>query len=185
MKDETGGKGDEFFVTGLEKYLDAKSAVTMFEQEVQRLVNNVVKGHQPEFTELFGKDWSLKDYSDTSQMPEHMYLGQQVAFKGFAVVYFYLTFSRSENGSVVRPTVMLWRERVSILELLWKEVKEPKPEFANLEIRNDKFWLTGVQPIIDQNSCKNALDAVVIEWIELWRTVGGLSKYLAAQGTAA
>jgi hypothetical protein len=72
---------DEFFATGLEKYLDAKSAVTMFEQEVQRRVKKVVARHQSELAGLFCEDWSLRDHYDTSQMPEYMYLGQQVAFK--------------------------------------------------------------------------------------------------------
>lgn len=69
MKNKTTEQGDEFFVTGLEKYLDAKSAVTMFEEEVQRRLKDVITNHQSELAKLFGEDWVLRDYFE-SGMPE-------------------------------------------------------------------------------------------------------------------
>jgi len=69
VKNKTTEQGDEFFVTGLEKYLDAKSAVTMFEEEVQRRLKDVITNHQSELAKLFGEDWVLRDYFE-SGMPE-------------------------------------------------------------------------------------------------------------------
>jgi hypothetical protein len=34
VKSKASDEGEEFFVTGLEKYLDVKSAVTMFERRL-------------------------------------------------------------------------------------------------------------------------------------------------------
>jgi len=185
VKNEAGNNDEEFFVTGLEKYLDAKSAVTMFEHEVQGLVKNVLKKYQADFRALFGDDWSLRDYSGTSEKPECSYLGKQVNFKGVGIFYFYFTFSRNEDGvSVLRPTAMLWRERVTLLTSLWKSIDESRSQFPNLVIRNDKFWLTGSHPVTDRDSCENALDEIIVEWIKVWRTLGGLQNYLVAQGTA-
>jgi len=178
---------EEFFVTGLEKYLDAKAAVTMFEEEVQRRVKKVVNRHQGEFTEWFGKSWPMKDYSETSQMPEYMYLGQQVALKGSGVLYFSLAFWHDEKGSSgLSPTVIFWRQRVTLLKPVWDAVKaiQDRDQNPNLGIRNDRFWLTGAQPSPDWNSCESVLDSVIIDWIELWKTLGGLLKNISAQTPA-
>ena len=70
LKSTATHQGQQFFATGLEKYLDAKSAVTMFEKEVQWRVKEVVTKHQTELAKLFGEDWVLKDYFE-SGMPDH------------------------------------------------------------------------------------------------------------------
>ena len=174
---------EEFFVSGLEKYLDAKSAVAMFEQEVQRRVKKVVIKHQSELKALFGEDWSLKDSYDASLMPEYMYLGQQVIFRGSGVLYFSLAFWRDEKGDLgLSPSIVFWRERVALLKPLWEAVRCIRSQDPNLGIRNDRFWITGSQPANDWKSCENALDAVISEWTKLWQELGGLSRYLAAQG---
>jgi hypothetical protein len=170
---------EEFFVTGLEKYLDAKCAVTMFEQEVQRRVKKVVTRHQPELARLFGEDWSLRDYYDTSQMPEYMYLGQQAAFKGAGVLYFSLAFWHDENhNSGLSPSIIFWRERVTLLGSLWESINAIRPRPKSLGVRNDRFWLTGSQPSNNWSSCERELDSVISEWVELWEThcAGGLTK---------
>ena len=160
---------EEFFATGLEKYLDAKSAVTMFEEEVRRRVEKVVTRRQPELAELFGKDWSLKDYYDASNMPEYMYLGQQVAFKGSGVLYFSLEFGRdAKDGSRLSPSVTFWRERVTLVESLWDSINAIRPRPLNLEIRNNRFWLTGGQPSTDWDSCEKEFDSLISDWIKLW-----------------
>jgi hypothetical protein len=111
VKVKTADQGEEFFVTGLKRYLDAKSAVAMFEKEVQGRVKEVVTRHQPELARLFGKDWVLKDYVE-QQIPDYMWLGQQVVFRGFGILYFYLEFWREEgDGACFSPIVMFWRER--------------------------------------------------------------------------
>ncbi len=172
-----------FFVTGLEKYLDATAAVTMFEQEVQRRVKKVVTRHQPKLAGLFGKGQSLKSYYDSSGMPNCMYLGQQIAFKGSGALYFSLAFERdTEEGSGPTPSVIFWRERTSLLGPLWKEVEEIKRGNENLGVINDRFWLAGSQPSANWASCEKALDSVITAWIELWTRLGGLPKYLTAQG---
>ena len=171
MQGKTVEQTEEFFATGLEKYLDAKSAVTMFEEEVQRRVKKVVTRRQPELEELFGKDWSLKDYYDASSVPESMYLGQQVAFKGSGVLYFSLDFCRDEkDGSGLSSSVTFWRERVTLFGSLWDSINAIRPRPPNLEIRNNRFWLTGSQPSTDWDSCEKEFDSVISDWIKLWGT---------------
>jgi hypothetical protein len=183
VKDEAADKAEMFFVTGLEKYLDAKAAVTMFEQEVQRRVKKVVTRRQPELAELFGKGRSLKGYYESSGMPDCMYLGQQVAFKGAGALYFSLAFERNtEDGSGPTPSVIFWRERTSLLGPLWKKAEEIKRGNENLGVINDRFWLVGSQPPAEWASCEKELDSVISAWIDLWTKLGGLPKYLAAQG---
>jgi hypothetical protein len=183
VTDETADKAEMFFVTGLEKYLDAKAAVTMFEQEVQRRVKKVVTRRQPELAELFGKGRSLKGYYEASGMPDFMYLGAQVAFKGSGALYFSLAFERNnKDGSGPSPSVIFWRERTSLMEPLWKAAEKIKQGNENLGVLNDRFWLAGSQPSANWDSCEKALDSVITAWIELWTKLGGLPKYLVAQG---
>ena len=66
VKGKAAGKDTEFFDEGLEKYLDALSAVTMFEREFQRRVKEAVTRHQPALSELFGGDWRLRDFLQSS-----------------------------------------------------------------------------------------------------------------------
>jgi len=174
------GQGEEFFVTGLEKYLDAKSAVTMFEKEVQWRVKEVVTMHQSELAKLFGEDWVLRDYIE-SGMPDNMFLGQKVIFKGSGVFYVYLSFGRDEEeGPCLYPCATFWREKVTLLNPLWTSLGAIQPPL--LDFHNDRFSLTGSQPSNDWASCEKALNAVMREWIELWQKLGGLPKYLVAQG---
>jgi hypothetical protein len=175
---------EEFFVTGLKRYLDAKSAVGMFEQEVQRRVKNVLANHQPEFRELFGKDWTLRDHYE-SGIPDRMFLGQRVVFKGFGWVCFYFVFSRDANGDPrLSPSALFWRERASVLVELWSSVKAIQPRPQKLEILDDRFWLVGIRPDNDWSSCEKSLESVIIEWIELWKGLGGLPNYFAPQPPA-
>ena len=159
--------------------MDAKCAVTMFEEEVQRRVKRVVSKHQPELAKLFGKHLSLKSYNGALQMPEAMYLGQQVTFKGSGVLYFYLAFERDEKGGPsLSASVLFWRERITLLKSLWDRVEAIHPRPANLGVRNDKFWWADSQPSTDWDSCEKLLDLVISGWIELWKMhcLGGLPK---------
>lgn len=168
------GKSDGFFETGLKTYLDAKTAVRVFEEETQRRVRKAVVMHQPEFSEVLGDNSSLKNYYDASQMPEHMYLGQRVPFKGSGVLYFYLDFYREEGGdSGVVPAISFWRERVAILTPLWDSINARQRQFPNpnLGIRNLHFWLTVEQPPTDGKSCQEALDSLIAAWVEFWMTL--------------
>jgi hypothetical protein len=183
MKGKLADQGEEFFVTGLEKYVDALSAVTMFEKEVQRRVKEVVARHEPVLAKLFGGDWSLRDYLQpgTGATPPYMCLGQQVVFKNFGVLYFYFCFGRDQvTGPYVVPAAMFWRQRVALLNQLWTEVEkigDPKPD-----VDNSRISLECSVPSNDWASCEKALDAVIRDWIKLWQKLGGLPKYLAAQG---
>jgi len=139
----------------------------------------VVTRRQPELARLFGENLSLKDYYEASAMPEYMYLGQQAAFKGSGVLYFSLAFWRNEkDSSGLSPSVILWRERVTLLGSLWDSINAIRPRPQNLGIRNDRFWLTGSDPSADWDSCEKELDSVISDWIELWEThcPGGLPK---------
>jgi hypothetical protein len=119
-------------------------------------------------------------------MPERMYLGQQLAFKGSGVLYFALAFERdTKDGSGPSPSVIFWRERTSLLEPLWKAADDIKRVNQNFGVRNDRFWLVGSQPSADWDSCEMALDSVITGWIELWKKLGGLQKYFVAQGQPA
>ena len=179
-------EGKEFFIKGLGKYMGAAFAVTMFEREAQRLVKEVVTRRLPEITELFGKGRSLRPYYDASGMPEYMYLGQQVVFKGSCALYFSLAFERDQKGdSGPTPSVILWRVRTSILEPLWKEAEKIKCATENFGVLNDRFWLAGIEPSASWESIETALNSVISGWIELWANLGGLPKYLVAQGPAA
>jgi hypothetical protein len=179
VRSKTADQGEEFFVTGLEKYFDAKTAVTMFEKEVQRRVKAVVTRHQPELAKLFGEGWVLRDYLE-SGMPDCMWLGQQIVFKGFGRLYFYLTFARDEeDGPCLSPIVQFWREGATLLNPLWASVAEIRP--PALELNNGSFSFTGSQPSNDWGACATALDAVIRDWIKLWQKLGGLPKYLAAE----
>ena len=175
MKSTTTDQGQEFFATGLEKYLDAKSAVTMFEKEVQWRVKEVATKYQTELVKMFGEDWVLKDYVE-SGMPDAMYLGQKVVFKGSGILYFYFSFGRDEESySCLSLCATFYRERVTILAPLWANVKEirPKPD-----VYNSTFSLVRSVPANDWGSCEKALNAVIRDWIKLWQKLGGLPKYL-------
>jgi len=179
MKKKVTDQGEEFFVAGLEKYVDAVSAVTMFEKEVQRRVKEVVTKHQPVLAKLFGGDWSLRDYSEsgTSSTPPYMCLGQRVVFKNSGALYFYFYFSRDEAaGPCVVPVAMFWRERIALLNRLWTSVeaiRAPKPD-----VDNNRISLECSVPSNDWASCERALNAVIRDWIKLWQKLGGLPKYL-------
>jgi len=176
MKGKVADQGEEFFVTGIEKYVDAVSAVTMFEKEVQRRVKEVVARHQSELAKLFGGGWSLRDYRE-SGTPDWVCLGQQVVFKSSGVLYLYFYFGRDEaTGPCVAPVAMFWRERVTLLNRLWTEVEKiqaPKPD-----VDNSRISLEGSVASNDWASCEKALNAVICDWIELWQKLGGLPKYL-------
>ena len=179
MKKKVTDQGEEFFVAGLEKYVDAVSAVTMFEKEVQRRVKEVVARHEPVLAELFGGDWSLRDYRELGigSTPPYMCLGQRVVFKGSGALDFYFYFGRDEAADpYVAPAAMFWRERVTLLNRLWTEVEKiraPKPD-----VDNGRISLESSVPSNDWASCEKALNAVIRDWIKLWQKLGGLPKYL-------
>jgi hypothetical protein len=179
VKKKVTDRGEEFLVTGLEKYMDAASAVTMFEKEVQEQVKKVVTRHQPALAKLFGGDWRLRDYSQSGigLPPAFMCLGQKVAFKGVGELYLYFCFERDEaDGSYLYPEVLFWRERVTLLSRLWTSVeaiRAPKPQ-----VDNSRISLSGSIPSNDWASCEKALNAVIGDWIKLWQRLGGLPKYL-------
>ena len=177
MKVTTTDQGQAFFATGIEKYLDAKSAVEMFENEVQWRVKDVVKKHELRLKKLFGEEhWVLKDYVE-SAMPDAMYLGQKVAFKSFGILYFYFSFWRDEDShSCPSLCATFYRERVTILTPLWATVKEIHPK---LDVYNNStFSMVRPVPASDLASCEKALNAVIGDWIKLWEKLGGLPKYL-------
>jgi hypothetical protein len=179
MKKKVTDQGEEFFVAGLEKYVDAVSAVTMFEKEVQRRVKEVVTKHQPVLAKLFGGDWRLRDHIEpaTGSTPPYMCLGQRVVFKNFGTLYFYFYFGPDEAGRpCVVPVAMFGRERVTLLNRLWTSVEKiqtPEPE-----VDNNSISLESSVPSNDWASCEKALDAVIRDWIKLWQKLGGLPKYL-------
>jgi hypothetical protein len=179
VKGKVADQGEEFFVTGLEKYLDAVSAVTMFEKEVQQRVKKVVARHQPALTKLFGGDWRLRDYSETGtgSPADWKGLGQKVVFKGFGELFFYFYFGRDEVAEpCLIPCALFWRERVTLLSRLWtsaEAIRAPKPE-----VDNSRISLERSVPSNDWASCEKALSAVIRDWIKLWQKLGGLPKYL-------
>ncbi len=110
-----------------------------------------------------------------------MWLGQKVVFKGSGVLDYYLSFGRDEeDGSCLSSGVTFWRERVTLLNPLWTSLGAIQPPLR--DFHNDKFSLTGSQPSNDWASCEKALKALICGWIELWQKLGGLPKYLLAQG---
>lgn len=178
MKKKVTDQGEEFFVAGLEKYVDAVSAVTMFEKEVQRRVKEVVARHEPVLAKLFGEDWSLRDYSQsgTGLPPAFRCLGQKVVFKGVGELYLYFCFEREADDSYLYPEALFWRERVTLLNRLWTSVeaiRAPKPD-----VDNSRISLSGSIPSNNWASCEKALNAVIRDWIKLWQKLGGLPKYL-------
>jgi hypothetical protein len=181
MKQES----EEFFATGLQTYLDAKSAVTMFENEVQRRIKEVVTEaeHQSDLTRLFGEDWKAYLW----ETPNHAWVGQKIVFRGSGGLYFSLHFARDNKGSgdniFLCPTATFWRDRATQWEPLWSKVSAVQPKYPALSIDNWTFSLTGIQPSNDWGSCKKALDAVIVEWVDLWRRLDVVPKDPAAQGS--
>ena len=176
MKRKVADQKDDFFVAGLEKYLDAASAVTMFEMELQRRVKEVVTRHQSVLAGLFGEDWRLRDYVEPST-PDYVCLGQRVTFKESGALYLYFRFGRDElEAPWVVPGAMFWRERLTLLNRLWisiDTIRSPK-----LEVDKWSIYLQGDEPSNDWASCEKALDALLRDWIKLWQKLGGLPKYL-------
>jgi hypothetical protein len=179
VKSKASDQGEEFFVTGLEKYLDAKSAVTMFEKEVQRRVKEVITRHQSELANLFGDDWVLRDYYESNAL-DSMRLGQKVIFRGSGALCFYLSFERAgEKGSSLSLGATFWRDRVTLLSPLWASVGAI--QHTALGVYGNRIHLTGNKPSNDWESCEEELNTMIREWIELWEKLGGLPKYLVAQ----
>lgn len=182
MSHKVEEQAEEFFVTGIEKYLDAVSAVRMFEEEVQRRVKPVVAKHQSALAELFGADWNLRSYheSGTGSPPAYVCLGQQVVFKGFGKLYFYYFFGRDKAESpYLQPRVCFWRERVSLLKELWttvEAIQTPKSE-----VDSQSIYVKGDVLSNDWASCEKGLNAVICDWIKLWQRLGGLPKYLTRE----
>jgi hypothetical protein len=174
VKGKSVDRGEAFFVTGVEKYLDAVSAVKMIEQDVQRRVKEVVKNH-PLLAELFGEDWVLKNYREPGT--DSMCLGQKVVFKDSEELCFYFYFGREPGDPHLVPVAMFWRARVTSLSELWNSagaIRAPK-----LEVDNSHIYWTGSAPSSnDWASCEKALSAVIRDWIKLWQKLGGLPKYL-------
>jgi hypothetical protein len=180
VKSKASDQGEEFFVTGLEKYLDVKSAVTMFEKEVQRRVKEVIATHQSELAKWFGDDSVWRDYSQSGAPEDWLCLGQKVAFKGSGALYFYLCFERDEQkGPCLSLGATFWREKVTLLNPLWTSVGAI--QHTALEVDGSHIFLTGNKPSNDWESCEKELNALIRDWIELWRKLGGLPKYLVAQ----
>lgn len=91
---------EEFFCTGLQTYLDAKTAVNLFEKEVQLRVKAAVIRHQHDVAASVGEVLSLKDFLDSSMMPENMYVGPQALFRGVGGMYFMSNFLAMPRGAV-------------------------------------------------------------------------------------
>ncbi len=173
---------EEFFRTGLQTYLDAKTAVSMFEREVQLRVKKAVVKHQHDLAASVGDAFSLKDFLDSSMMPQNMYLGQQALFRGVGGMYFYVDFSRDATGPSAVPAVSFWRDSVAALTSLWEALRgiQKHSPNANLGIKNSNFYLTRDRRCDDWAACETVFDEVINEWANLWRTLGGLPKSRAS-----
>lgn len=186
MEGNTLDQSEQFFVTGLEKYMDAKSAVEMFEEVVQRRVKEVVLGaeHRSDIVGFFGEDW--KDYS--YEMPDRAWIGQKAVFKDLGGLYFALYFARDKvkrDKIYLSPTAAFWRQRTTLLEPLWEKVKAIQPQPPGLSVSNWTFSLTGDQPSNAWASCKEALDTVIFDWTELWQKLDFLPRGTAIPGPLA
>jgi hypothetical protein len=152
-------------------------------RQAARIKDVVASGeHQSELASLFGEDW--KDYLWES--PNQAWIGQKVVFRGSGGLYFSLHFTRDAKDKAdnicLCPTATFWRERATLWEPLWSKVNAVRPQYPALSVDNWTFSLTGIQPSNDWLSCKKALDAVIVDWVELWRKLDVVPKDPAAQG---
>lgn len=171
---------EEFLSKGIETYLDAQSAVRVFESEVQQRIKAQIVKHDLALKDWWGEHLSLKDYL-YSPTQNSVALGQQVSIKDYGGICFYLHFSRNNNGvSYVAPTVSFWRSRLTDLNPLWDSVKSCIPQDPDENIGIDKyaFWLTTSQPCVGWQSCMDAFDAVIEKWIEFWKPIGTPRQFL-------
>jgi len=174
-------KSEEFVVTGIKKYLDAISAVKSFEKEIQLRVKSLVDRRQPELSEFLGGRLSLDDYLWSSELPKRVQIGQRVPFKGLGLLYFYLEFTRDDSdNSCTAPAVSFNRNSRNLLTSLWDAVELTKAQSTNenLGCNKDAIWTTSSKPCTDWESCKSVFDEVIDDWIGLWKTLGGITKYL-------
>ena len=173
-------QSEAFLTKGIETYLDAKSAVKLFESEVQQRIKLQADKHEQELKVWWGEHLSLKDYA-YSPTPDSVALGQQLPIKDYAGVCFYLQFSRKENGTPsVVPTISFWRSRQNVLSTLWESVNSRIPEDPEEKIGISKyaFWLTTTRQCVEWQLCMDAFDEVLEGWIEFWKQIGTPRQFL-------
>jgi hypothetical protein len=181
MSQRSSNENAEFLATGLKNYLDAKSAVSMFEMELQRRIKEVVTNeeHVSDLSRLFGQDW--KDY--LYERPNRIWVGQKIVLKNVGGLYLALFFAREtdEERASFSPVITFWREKLTQWKTLWERVEERRNQHPALSADNWTFSLVGAQPAYDWHSCQSAMVALVGEWIELWRKLEIVPKAVNAQ----
>lgn len=173
-------RSDEFFVSGLLNYLDAVSAVDIFQKEAKRRVKSLTEKRLAELSDSLGVPLPLRDYY-YSELPDRVQIGQQVLFKSFGTLYFYFNFDRDSNGKpMVEPTISFNRDRKDLLAALWVDAMQRREDTRdeNLGVNAGAIWLTSGTPCIGGSSCEDVFDGVIDGWIGLWKALGGMSRYL-------
>jgi hypothetical protein len=170
---------------GARSYLKATAAIMAFEQEVQRRCRQVLERHFVEYAAAIGiqprlKTKEIKDLVYPDDDPERRSVGVQIARKRIRPDIDYLktkcvldwksgTGLHCYVGERIRPETLANNLRMKFRDLDPTVCGEVKEYGLMSELNADQA-----------STFQERLETLLVQWIELWKQIGGLEAGLKA-----
>ena len=177
MNDDGLDREREFFVTGVNTYLDVDDAIVEFRRLVEHKCRSVVSARLNEVNQECGMDWTVGDLNDYFEKANDFhYIGKQMEVKELGKLYFCLRLSREIDSNPIDAFVYLYRKQRDIATGLW-EIAGASASVTYKGRNNLGFG----QPIPKDKipDFEDYLDKAVTGFLVFINKCGGLKKYLA------
>lgn len=168
----------EFFVTGVNTYLDVDDAITEFRRLVEHKCRSVVSARLGEINEACGGvHWTVGDLNDYFEKANDFhYIGKQIEVKELGKLYFCLRLSREIDSSPIDAFLYLFRKQRDLATDLWKCAGASAS--VTYKGRNNLGFGRPI-PKDKIQDFEDYLDKAVTAFLDFINECGGLKKYLA------
>lgn len=166
--------GSELFLRGAERYLDALTAIAAFRSEVQEMCKKIYTHHAAELAAQMGlDDKDCEPFAEDDPDERWAEVGILRPAQQNCSFYLYLSWGEDErfNGMVAGAvSLALYHKRLR--DEIYEGIRQKRPR-CRLE-KFDTYSLVLYQGLKDLASARDALDALVLEWLDCCKSIGGL-----------
>jgi hypothetical protein len=173
---------------GARSYLEAFTALTVFRREVQSICRKVIEDNLPDYSEALGVPLNrdaIKQFatpedefsgSSASLGAEHKISRRRESGVG-CISYCNLAWSQERENRRFGCSVSMWFNRREITEQLYAAFRRsttPLPAGIELATYRNEVYLSRELNSKEMASLGEHLDALMVEWVRLWKEFGGL-----------
>lgn len=172
----------QFLEEGARSFVAARSAILAYQGEVQKICKQVLTRHLGQLSQAVGVDFAtspVRDWlapGDEKWPGQDTYLGAVIGRNdpSFGIAgwetYCALNWSYEETERWFGGWVGAWLPRKIATELH----RQLQPLRPDVQISNRSVWIDRKLNPANASTIENDLGELLIQWIELWKKVGGL-----------